>query len=198
MSLEDDYRTVEAAGAGNLPPIEYLTSGRVWPAGDNWVAEIGVPPHTSALDHLCVSQEEAHGKVAAEIQARRTEFADKHGLKVTGWESPNVLTWDSSDQAEPRKVSSSAIRPAQDQRQPLPGGDPGAIALVPFLLPSSRYCSSESEDAHSQYRCTSLTLTQWWSAQSSSDNDVTVPWSGDVGYQIRAPSSEECRDGRAR
>lgn len=105
MSLEDDYRTVEGSGVSNLPPIEYLTTGRVWPAGGNWVAEIGTPPRTSALDHLCVSREEAHARVTAEVRARRGEFARSHGLRSEDWAPPEVLTWDSTDQAEPRAVS---------------------------------------------------------------------------------------------
>lgn len=102
-------------GGTDLPPAPSVSGGRVWPAGQEWVAEVGMEPVNRALDRLYPNQTEASAAIRDAIEAERDRLAE--GLRAAGgilaklaetrdrWETPQLHIWDSADQREPRIVA---------------------------------------------------------------------------------------------
>lgn len=87
-----------SAGLTDLPSETHLTTGRVWPAGNGWVAEIGQPPHNRTIERLHRTQDDALTAIQraidnnrAHLAARVTETSNElaHlGTTRTRWQPP--------------------------------------------------------------------------------------------------------------
>lgn len=98
-------------GATNLPRLPTLAAGRVWPAGDQWIAETGEAPDTHTLDQLYPEQEQARAAARDVIEAQRDRLAER--LHAAGgvaaelaetrsrWEPPTLYVWDKAEQRQP-------------------------------------------------------------------------------------------------
>lgn len=119
ISLSEVIETATELGVTGLPPAAVVSTGRVWPAGDEWVAELGEPPNTHALDSLLATKEAAWRALTEEIGAERDRLADR--LRAAGgsaarlaetrtrWVPPTLYTWDSDKQREP-EVHTAGVR----------------------------------------------------------------------------------------
>ena len=97
--------------ATDLPRLPTLTAGRIWPAGDQWIAETGEAPETHALDQLYPEQEQARAAARDVIEAERDRLAER--LRAAGgvaaelaetrsrWEPPTLYVWDNAQQQQP-------------------------------------------------------------------------------------------------
>ncbi|MGC9665231.1 hypothetical protein ACNTMW_01610 [Planosporangium sp. 12N6] len=100
------------SGVTGLPSAATVSAGRVWPAGAEWVAEVGQAPDTHALDQLYPDQDRARAAACGAIEAERDRLAQR--LRAAGgvlaelagtrerWQEPALYVWDSADQREPR------------------------------------------------------------------------------------------------
>jgi hypothetical protein len=77
-------------GVQHLPDADRLVTGRVWPGGHGWVAEIGEGGNVHALDDMCDSMIQAIKAVDAEI--RRLRDATVTALRDGGEQAAQLAT----------------------------------------------------------------------------------------------------------
>lgn len=99
MTIQDVIAEASVRGVTGLPAASRLTDVRVWPVGDQWVAETGtVPNNTVVGDGMYTSKEEAIEAALKAIQEGRlslvktlpTDLAATAGV----WADPTVNVWD--------------------------------------------------------------------------------------------------------
>ncbi|MGH3737178.1 MAG: hypothetical protein ACRDT6_16410 [Micromonosporaceae bacterium] len=99
ISMTEVIAAAAALGVTDVPSVSKLTSGRVWPAGNGWVAELGQVPAVHAID-VFPSEDDARAAVVEAIEQARTGLAER--LRTGGpsaaaladerprWKTPSV------------------------------------------------------------------------------------------------------------
>ncbi len=90
IALADVVNTAHRLGVQHLPDVDRMTSGRVWPGGHGWVAEIGEDSNVHALDDMYESMVDGIKAVDAEI--RQLREAAVNALMNGGIEAAKLAT----------------------------------------------------------------------------------------------------------
>lgn len=76
MTIQDVITEAASRGLTGLPEPSRLTDVRVWPAGPEWVAEVGSVPHNEPVPPgLYKSKDEAVSVGLAAVKAAREQLA---------------------------------------------------------------------------------------------------------------------------
>ncbi len=90
ITLAEVVSTAHALGVHHMPDVDRMTSGRVWPGGHGWVAELGAGSNIRALDDMYESMVDAVKAVDADI--RRLRDAAVNALMNGGVETARLAT----------------------------------------------------------------------------------------------------------
>jgi hypothetical protein len=89
-SVAEIVNTARYLGIHGIPEAERMATGRVWPAGHGWVAEVGEGPTVHALGDMYGSMDEAIDAVDTEIRRLRDETVEL--LNVAGGKAAELAT----------------------------------------------------------------------------------------------------------